>query len=356
MKSASISSFKIFNLTKQVLRRFSGYIFLSCLSLLAIATRRTIFVITTPFGELGNRLFLYANFIAFAMEHDAIVINPAFRPWRNTFAGTRRGAVASYPPPPLPHLPGDLLERFVQELAWSGEAIANSPLSISKWVSIRLKGNECCNLDSPAFIEWALKKHVIFGSGWLFLSSSYMRIHAEDMGRYFGPAGEKSNRLLQPLRSRCDLIVGVLIRHGDYRQWMVGKYFFPTSTYIRWIREIVEIFPNQNIGFFITGNDDLLPEGIADIPHMFRSHRDPSTRFMLSECDYIIAPVSSFAGWAAYVGKATALILSSGDLTVQEKDFKPIFNHPDMRDESFPPDHDITDAIVSGSSAVPSSP
>jgi hypothetical protein len=337
-------------LTMRIIRRLLGYIFLACLSLLAIFTRRTVFVIVRPFGDLGNRLYLFANFIAFAMEHDAIILNPAFRLWRNAFVGTRPGALACYPPAPLPHFPGDHFERFVQEMVWAGESIASSSLSTRKWASISINGDECCNLDNPEFAQWALNKHVIFANGWKFLSSEYMKAHNKAMKSYFGRVIDKSRNsppLAQNLRSDCDLVVGVLIRHGDYRNWEKGRYFFPTSTYVRWIRETKELFRNHKVGFIITGNDDIPPEGIEDIPHLFLSHRDPDTRFMLSECDYIIAPVSTFAGFAAYIGEVPIFTLSSEKVTIRKEGFKRIFNYTDMRDGSFPDDHDITHLVVS---------
>lgn len=339
----------MFDIGRRIITRLLGYIFLGCLSLFAICTGRTIFVIVRPFGDLGNRLFLFANLIAFAMEHDAIVLNPAFSPWRNAFAGTRPGVLASYPPAPWPHFPGELIERFIQKMAYTGESIVSNSGVKSKWASIRLSGNECCYLASPGFVQWVKRKYVVFASGWLFLSSEYMKNHCQDINGYFGRVNGKSSaspHLLQPLRSSCDLVVGVLIRHGDYRHFMGGKYFFPTSSYIRWIRQTKDLFPGQKVGFFITGNDDVSPEGIDDIPHVFRSHSDTETRFLLSECDYIISTVSSFAGWAAYLGQASVFILSSENEVIKKEGFRRIFNHPDMRDDSFPADQDVTKFII----------
>ena len=349
MESTTKGLLALLDLTKRITRRLLGYIFLVCLSLLSILTRRTVFVIVRPFGDLGNRLYLFANFIAYAIEHDAIVLNPAFQPWRNIFAGTRPGALACYPPPPWPHFSGDLIGRWFQDMTWSGEAIARSSLSTRKWASISIDGDECCNLDNPEFVQWALNKHVVFANGWKFLSSEYMRIHSHAIKGYFGRVTDKvshSLSLFQTLRSDCTLVVGVMIRHGDYRNWEKGRYFFPTSTYIRWIHETKELFPNHKVGFLITGNDDIPPEGIEDIPNLFLSHRDPETRFLLSECDYIIAPVSTFAGWAAYVGKVPIFILSSEKATIRKEGFKRIYNYTDMRDGSFPDDHDATHSLV----------
>ena len=316
-------------------------------------------VIVVPFGNLGNRLFLYANVLAFAMDQGAIVLNPAFHPWRHAFAGTRPGGVAAYPPPPLPHLPGDLIEAMVQQLSWVGASIASAALPRpsgrsggGKWVSISIEGNERIDFDHPGFAAWAKSKHVIFLSGWLFVSPSATPRQSGKISRYFrqiSGVDSSANAQLSELRASCDVVVGVLIRHGDYRHWMGGKYFYETDQYMRWIRDVVALFPGQRVGFFITGNDDRDPEGIDDIPHRFRSHSDLASRYLLSRCDYIISPPGTYAGWAAFAGAVPLLILSSADVAIRREDFQRIHNHLDMRDPSFPPDDDLTETLFTPS-------
>ena len=339
------------SLPLRLLRRAAAYPFLFLLSLLSWLTGRPVLVVVVPFGDLGNRLFLYANIVAFAMEHDAIVLNPAFHPWRKVFAGTRPGALACYPPPPLPFLPGGLIESIAQQLAWVGASIARarSANSASKWASIELKGIDRIELDHPGFVHWARQKHVIFLSGWLFVSTESMHTQANSLRAYFRQVlglDQGARAQLESLRNSCDLLVGVLIRHGDYRYFMGGKYFYETSTYIRWMRETVALFPDRKVGFFITGNDDRVPEGIDDLVYKFGSHSSLGTRYVLSQCDYILSPVGTYAGWAAFSGDVPLLILSSPTVPIRRESFRPIYNHIDMRDPSFPPDLDRTGELL----------
>lgn len=45
------------------LMRMSTYAFLLILALIALLSRRHFFIINSPFGKLGNRLFLFANVV-----------------------------------------------------------------------------------------------------------------------------------------------------------------------------------------------------------------------------------------------------------------------------------------------------
>jgi hypothetical protein len=45
-------------------------------------------IISAKSGQLGNRLLLFANFIAWAIEHNLTVLNPAFDEYAEFFVGT----------------------------------------------------------------------------------------------------------------------------------------------------------------------------------------------------------------------------------------------------------------------------
>jgi hypothetical protein len=80
MKSATNRNLKMLNLSKRIIGRLFGYIFLGCLSLLLIFTRRAIFVVETLFGDLGNRLFLFAKAPIFNLSSvDAVIHRGGFR-------------------------------------------------------------------------------------------------------------------------------------------------------------------------------------------------------------------------------------------------------------------------------------
>jgi len=56
-------------------------------------------IISAKSGQLGNPLLLFANFIAWAIEHNWTVLNPAFDEYAELFVGTARVFLCCYPPP-----------------------------------------------------------------------------------------------------------------------------------------------------------------------------------------------------------------------------------------------------------------
>ena len=56
-------------------------------------------IISAKSGQLGNRLLLFANFIAFAIEHNLTVLNPAFEEYAEYFVDTASDFLCCYPPP-----------------------------------------------------------------------------------------------------------------------------------------------------------------------------------------------------------------------------------------------------------------
>ena len=56
-------------------------------------------IISAKSGQLGNRLLLFANFIAWAIEHNLTVLNPAFDEYAEFFVGTAGDFLCCYPPP-----------------------------------------------------------------------------------------------------------------------------------------------------------------------------------------------------------------------------------------------------------------
>jgi hypothetical protein len=144
----------MFGLIRRAAVRAAAYAFMLALTLIAVISMRRIVVIVSPFGNLGNRLFLFANVIAFASQNRAIVINPAFHPWRHVFAGTRPGFFPVYPAPPLWFCSNNQIERIVQQLAWVCASIARTAHSPRSWEAISIDGMERIDLDDPDFVAW----------------------------------------------------------------------------------------------------------------------------------------------------------------------------------------------------------
>lgn len=54
-------------------------------------------IIAEKVGQLGNRLLLYSNVIAYAIEHNLTVVNPSFAEYASLFETTHQDLLCRYP-------------------------------------------------------------------------------------------------------------------------------------------------------------------------------------------------------------------------------------------------------------------
>ena len=149
-------------------------------------------------------------------------------------------------------------------------------------------------------------KHIVV-SGWharwydLFLKyrQEICELFALDE-QYTAPVRQK----MQDMGGDHVIRLGVHIRRGDYAQWAHGKYCYDDEVYARHINRFAEIHPNQVIHVFLSTNDPNVTEEFFQqlcpsvLVHHFKGSA-PEDLFMLSECDYLMGPPSTFSLVAA---------------------------------------------------------
>ena len=115
---------------------------------------------------------------------------------------------------------------------------------------------------------------------------------------------QEAENVSSPIASHPKLRLGVHLRRGDYAQWLDGKYFYDDEVYARHINRFAELHEGQDIHVYLSTNDagvteehfqQLCPK--AKVHHLQGSA--PEDLFMLSECDYLIGPPSTFSLVAA---------------------------------------------------------
>jgi hypothetical protein len=100
------------------------------------------------------------------------------------------------------------------------------------------------------------------------------------------------------------LRLGVHIRRGDYANWAGGKYFYSDDVYARHINRFVEMHESQTVHVYLSTNDSKVTEDLfqslcpkAHI-HLLNGNA-PEDLYMLSACDALIGPPSTFSLVAA---------------------------------------------------------
>lgn len=121
-------------------------------------------------------------------------------------------------------------------------------------------------------------------------------------------------------------VVGVHVRRGDYRQFYGGRYFFSDEEYARYMEMAYRSFPN-GCRFVMVSDEPLDTDFFAqrglDI-HLFHGDDFREDLVMLSLCDYIMGPWSTFSWWAAYYGGRKLCHLHSRHDNVNEASFHTI--------------------------------
>lgn len=111
------------------------------------------------------------------------------------------------------------------------------------------------------------------------------------------------NDVFEKNRKDSDIIVGVHIRKGDYKEWLGGRYYYDDEAYESFMSQMESQLAPRSVKFFLSTNGD-----VSDV--MTRNHQTfrieqgnmAHDLYGLSRCDYIMGPPSTFSKWAALVG------------------------------------------------------
>jgi hypothetical protein len=282
-----------------------------------------LFIVSLRSGRLGNRLILFAQFIALAEEQGHRIINFAFHSYAHLFETTRRDIYCRYPVAErrswLDVVPGVAAAlrktRICYQLVCYG-SIWNEyfPIFGRRVVTLREKPrSDFIPLDGPEVQAQIRDARVVFAHGWRYrVPTDWIQRHAEKIRDYFRPIEEyerASREAVDRLRRDADIVVGVHIRHGDYRDWRGGKYFFPPSRYASWMQELAAQFPDRKVAFFVCSNEPRNADEFPGLPVGLGAGSAMGDLQVLARCDYIFGPQSTFTQWASFYGNKPLLLL-----------------------------------------------
>jgi hypothetical protein len=281
-------------------------------------------VIAEKYGQLGNRLFVFAHFVACALEHGVKVSNPAFEEYVEFFESTQRDLFCRFPGR-TSLLKSGRLRRWLYAVIWRlTNSLAYRSPSNRFWEVIRLSENEICDLANPKFVAAAKVKWFVFVQGWLFRDEPRLQKHAEAVRKFFEPTGaiaQKVKSHMNKIRDECDVLVGVHIRQGDYRNFEGGRYFYESRGYARMMKEVEGLFPDKSVGFLICSNAAQNPEVFADFKHAPGPGHFVEDMYALAACDYIMGPPSTYTLWASFYGNVPLYQVKDPSRSLSAVDF-----------------------------------
>jgi hypothetical protein len=242
-------------------------------------------ILVSPSGNHSNRLFQTIHFEAFAKEFKLNYINISFNDIAHIFDGRFT-----------------LFEKYGSKLLK---------------ILIRLFNIKAFDFNE-AFIEQCagnyqfLKKNVVFVEGWGFrcdeLTNKYRyyfqckySFSKTLLTDYIYHTNKNIGLILDCFRE-SDVKIGVHIRRGDYLEWMDGIHYYDNEVYIRAIQRMRGFFSQLRIKFIVFSSEslniDLSDDVIISDNDWYIDH------YLMSCCDYLLGPPSTFTMWASYISTA----------------------------------------------------
>jgi hypothetical protein len=257
-------------------------------------------------GQLGNMLFLFANFLACAAEHDLKVTNPAFDDYAQYFKTTSRDFFCRYPARESRFRGSRRTRRlFFLFNYYATRLLVRGRIETALLRALAIDWEEVVRLDGPEFLETARRTRLLFVQGWQFRDETNFTPHADKIRAYFEPLDifqHNVDAVIESARAGCDLLVGVHIRHGDYRQYLDGKYFYEVEEYARLMERVERMYPEKKVGFLICSNAKQSEADFARFNFTFGNDHLIEDMYSFARCDLLLGPPSTYTLWASFYG------------------------------------------------------
>lgn len=167
------------------------------------------------------------------------------------------------------------------------------------------KHEEC---DAQALEQMMLRHRHIVVSGWYVRYYDLFLKYRDEICDLFTIDSQYADPVRQQMESWRGTRLGVHIRRGDYAEWKGGIYCYDDVVYAASIRQFAAFRPQETIDVFLSTNDpnvsvekmeSLLGDGKERIRLHLLGGNAVEDLYMLSACDYIIGPPSTYSLVAA---------------------------------------------------------
>ena len=273
------------------------------------------------FGDKSNRLIQNIHFEAYCKHHDIEYHNIEFYDMENYYGIKDKYSLKKLPNVILP--PINTRYAIIENISKFCKKININNFLIYDYMDI--KDRENLELYDSQIL--ANKDKIIFVSGWEFRVKNLVNQYKDYFIKKYTPINlnsEEYNNIKNQFQN-YDLKVGIHMRRGDYRNWENGKYYYEDEVYNDKIEQFYNLFPNKKILFIIFSNEEITLKPQHDyIISKCQWYEDHS---LLSLCDYIIGPPSTFTLWASFIGNVPLMYILTKDTEVNIKQFNNIECH-----------------------------
>jgi hypothetical protein len=147
----------------------------------------------------------------------------------------------------------------------------------------------------------------IYFTGWRFRNPDGLKKFRPGIKRALEPKNNRAiNDFIKNIRKPGVKLIGVHVRHGDYRIWNGGRYFFSFAE-VRKILDAYQDYENRTtkkpLLFLICSDDRIDEAALAGLNYLPGPGTEINDLFALALTDLIIGSKSTYGPFAAYYGR-----------------------------------------------------
>jgi hypothetical protein len=173
-----------------------------------------------------------------------------------------------------------------------------------------------------------------FKKGWDTMNDTrYLQQTKPQLRHIFQPRKDitdRAERMMAEIRRDNDLVVGIHIRHGDYKTFYDGRYYYTLEEYHQFMLQIKALHPDKRVAFFISSNEQFSVDSFEGC-RCYRFGKEPSGNILdlhtLSLCDRILGPWSTYSRWASFIGEVPLCFLEQKEQDFTEASFSIITDY-----------------------------
>jgi len=247
------------------------------------------------YGQLGNRLAYFRVYLSFALEHNVTIFDLAFYEYSKYFKGGNASVIG------INSMSSRLLRQTLLNLIQTG-LISEGNRLLS---TVKADSDGLVRLIDDSVAHKCVDSHVVIYEGWPVIDWNIVKKHDDTVRNFFilvDGLASKVKLFVDQLREKSDILIGIHIRQGDYRQWEGGKHYFESTEYVSMMMKILEMHKNAVVKFVISTHVDQDWDLFSGINYVKSSGNAVEDMYILAACDEIYGPQSSFSGWASFFG------------------------------------------------------
>ena len=275
-------------------------------------------IVTSSEGGLCNKLFHFSHLLSFSMTNNQKIWYPFFFEQQKYFPNLNHILPASkniyFATNAFTRRMLPVINKFFYCLY----------LITGTFILEYFSGNKG-EIDLTQNIKNA-KRSLIICNGWLIRDSVNFSIQSETLRLLFKfnkTTLKRANNIINFAKSSSQVkVIGIHIRRGDYKEWQDGKYYYSDLQYEKILNSTVDLFKqNQTeIQFIICSDEPINIHGpLKKFAPLVSNGTEIDDLCLLSLCDYIIGPPSTFSSWASFMGNVPLFHIDSESTNVNFK-------------------------------------